>query len=48
MNSQERKEKRYQRRKNKRFEKVVNRSKEYASLDKAFCFSKAIYYGDKC
>ena len=48
MNSQERKEKRYQRRKNRRFEKVVNRSKEYASLDKTFCFSKAIYYGDKC
>ena len=48
MNSIERKKLRYERRKNKRIEKVEKRSKEFADLDKAFCFSKAMYYGDKC
>ena len=48
MNSIERKKLRYERRKNKRIEKVEKRSKEYADLNKAFCFSKAMYYGDKC
>ena len=48
MNSLERKQLRYERRNNKRLEKIKNRSLEYANLDKAFCFSKAMYYGDKC
>lgn len=48
MNSIERKKLRYERRKNKRIEIVETRSKEFADLDKAFCFSKAMYYGDKC
>ena len=48
MNSLERKQKRYERRKNKRLEKVVKRSDEYANLNRAFCFHKAMYYGDKC
>ena len=48
MNSIERKQLRYERRKNKRLEKVKKRSEEYADLNKAFCFSKAMYYGDKC
>ena len=48
MNSIQRKKLRYERRKNKRIEKVEKRSKEFADLDRAFCFSKAMYYGDKC
>lgn len=48
MNSLERKQKRYERRNNKRLEKVKAISEEYADLNKAFCFSKAMYYGDKC
>lgn len=48
MNSNERKILRYERRKNKRLEKIKLRSEEYADLNKAFCFSKAMYYGDKC
>ncbi len=48
MNSIERKELRYQRRKNKRLERVKEVSKEFANLNKAFCFHKAMYYGDKC
>ena len=48
MNSLERKQLRYLRRNNKRLEKLKNRSLEYADLNKAFCFSKAMYYGDKC
>ena len=48
MNSLERKQKRYERRKNRRLEKLKEISKEHANLNKAFCFSKAMYYGDKC
>lgn len=48
MNSIERKEVRYERRKNKRLEKIIKRSNKYADLDKAFCFSKSMYYSDKC
>ena len=48
MNSIERKELRYERRKNKRLEKVIERSNKYANLNNAFCFSKAMYYGDRC
>ena len=48
MNSLERKKLRYERRKINRLEKIKNRSLEYADLNKAFCFSKAMYYGDKC
>ncbi len=48
MNSVERKQVRYERRKNKRLKKIEERSRKYADLNKAFCFSKAMYYGDKC
>lgn len=48
MNSIERKELRYKRRNDKRLKKIEERSKEYANLNKAFCFSKAMYYSDKC
>lgn len=48
MNSIERKEKRYERRRNKRLQKIKERSRKFADLNKAFCFSKAMYYGDKC
>ncbi len=48
MNSVERKQVRYERRKNNRLSKIEERSKKYADLNKVFCFSKAMYYGDKC
>lgn len=48
MNSIERKQKRYERRKNKRIKKIEETSQKYADLNKAFCFHKAMYYGDKC
>lgn len=48
MTSEERKEIRYRRRKAKRDNKVLERSKQYANLEHAFCFHKAMYYGDKC
>ena len=48
MNSVERKQARYERRKNKRLRIIEERSSKYADLNNAFCFSKAIYYGDKC
>ncbi len=48
MNSLERKKNRYERRKNKRLEKIKKTSDAFANLDYAFCFHKAMYYGDKC
>ena len=48
MTSTERKQARYERRKNKRLKIIEERSNKYADLNKAFCFSKAMYYGDKC
>lgn len=48
MNSFERHEKRYLRRKAKRDKKVLDRSKYYADLNRSFCFSKVMYYADKC
>lgn len=48
MNSIERKEKRYERRKENRLKKIKERSDKFANLNNAFCFSKAMYYGDKC
>ena len=48
MNSIQRKKLRYERRKNKRLQKVIERSNMYADINKAFCFSKAMYYGDRC
>lgn len=48
MTSLDRKQARYERRKNRRLKIIEERSKEYADLNKAFCFSKALYYGDKC
>ena len=48
MNSIERKQKRYERRINKRIEKIKERSRKFADLNKTFCFSKVMYYGDKC
>ena len=48
MNSVERKQARYERRKNKRLRIIEERSSKYADLNNAFCFSKAMYYGDKC
>ena len=48
MTSEERHEARYIRRKAKRDNKNLNRSKIYANLDRAFTFSKVMYYADKC
>lgn len=48
MNSYQRHEVRYLRRKAKRDKKVLDRSKYYADLNRAFCFSKVMYYADKC
>ena len=48
MTSKERKDVRYLRRKAKRDKKVLDRSKYYDDLNKAFCFSKVIHYADKC
>lgn len=48
MNSIERKENRYERRKENRLKKIKERSDKFANLNNAFCFSKAMYYGDKC
>lgn len=48
MTSRERHEARYRRRKARRDEKNIERSKYYANLDRAFAFSKVMYYADKC
>ena len=48
MNSLERKIARYERRKCKRLDKIKAKSDIYTDLDTAFCFHKAMYYGDKC
>mgnify|MGYP004644585777 CR=1 FL=1 len=48
MNSLERKRLRYLRRKEIREKKIIERSNKYASLDKAFCFHKVMFYANKC
>ncbi len=48
MTSLERKERRYKRSNDKRLKKLKETSEKYADLDNAFCFHKAMYYGDKC
>ena len=48
MNNLERHEARYLRRKAKRENKIKERSNFYADLDRAFTFSKVMYYADKC
>ena len=48
MNSFERKKQRYLRRKLKREKKIIERSKNYADINKVFCFHKVMYYANKC
>ena len=48
MTSKERKDVRYLRRKAKRDKKVLDRSKYYDDLNKAFCFFIVMHYADKC